>query len=197
MAYDKNNLEKNILDVSEKLLFRYGYKNLNLNDVAREVQISKTTLYKTFTTKYDIAEKVIDRMLMSADHDMTTLFQAPLPLSDKLARGIDILAEIYAKMDREFLYDLENSLPELWRRIDNARQQRESALTALFLHAQEAGEMRNDLDPALLSAMLLGVVRSIYHPAFFLTHKVTADAVAHTVIETFLHGCATPSDATL
>lgn len=41
MAYEKEMIEKTILDVSPRLLFRYGYKNLNLNDVAKEIGMNK------------------------------------------------------------------------------------------------------------------------------------------------------------
>ena len=43
MAYEKKALEKTILDITERQLFRYGYKSLNLNEVAKEAGISKVT----------------------------------------------------------------------------------------------------------------------------------------------------------
>lgn len=102
MAYEKDILEKMILDASEKILFRYGYKNLNLNDVAKEINISKTTLYKTFDSKYVVASKVIERLLANTEQAMSELLQSELPLPEKLTQGMDIIANIYAKMDNTF-----------------------------------------------------------------------------------------------
>ena len=128
MAYEKEVLEKSILDVSEKHLFRLGYKNLNLNDVAKELKISKTTLYKNINNKYDVATMVVDRLLEKADLSISELLQMELSLPEKLRKGLKIISSIFTKMDREFLNDLENTLPELWEKIDVARKEKEKLL---------------------------------------------------------------------
>jgi AcrR family transcriptional regulator len=188
MAYEKEVLEKIILDASEKLLFPYGYKNLNLNDVAKEINISKTTLYKTFDSKYVVASRVIERLLENAEFAMSELLQLELPLPEKLKQSIEIISNIYTKMDREFLYDLENSLPELWKKIDAVRKKKESLITTLLSKEQSKGVVRADIDPALLSALLLTLIRGMYNPGFFLTYNVTSDVVAKAIVDIFLRG---------
>jgi AcrR family transcriptional regulator len=188
MAYEKEVLEKIILDASEKLLFRYGYKNLNLNDVAKDTNISKTTLYKTFDSKYVVASRLIERLLGNAEFAMSELLQSELPLPEKLRQGIEIISNIYTKMDMEFLRDLESSLPELWERIDIARKEKESLITTLLAKEQNSGTIRTDIDPALLSALILTLVRGMYNPAFFLTHHVTSDAVNKVIVDVLLQG---------
>jgi AcrR family transcriptional regulator len=190
MAYEKDALKKKILDVSEKLLFRYGYKNLNLDDVAKEAGISKTTLYKTFDSKYLVTSEVIGRLLVSTETTMTELLEAELPLAEKLKQSIEIISNIYTKMDREFLFDLENSLPELWEEIDQARGRKRDLITALLIKEQRCGVIRKDIDTALLSAQILTLIRGLYNPGFFLANKVTSDAVAQSIVTVILHGCA-------
>jgi AcrR family transcriptional regulator len=188
VAYEKDLLEKSILDASEKSLFRFGYKNFNLNDIAKELGISKMTLYKTVVGKSAVAGKVIDRLLTEAESTMSDLIQSELPLPEKLRLGIDIISNIYTKMDRAFLKDLESSLPQLWEKIDAARKERESSLAVLLAKEQSAGTIRADLDPALLSVLILALIRGMYNPAFFLTHRVTSDAVGDLIIDVFLRG---------
>lgn len=188
LAYETDVLEKMILDASEKRLFRFGYKNLNLNDVAKDVGISKTTLYKTFEGKYDVASRVIERLLDESEAAMRALIEADLPFPETLRGGMDVLAGIYAKMDATFLRDLESSLPELWMKIDVARQQKEGALAALFARAQDDGVLRADVAPALLAAFVLTLIRGMYQPAFFLSHQVTADEVGTALIDVILNG---------
>jgi AcrR family transcriptional regulator len=188
MAYEKETLEKKILDISERHLFRYGYKNLNLNDVAKEAGISKTTLYKTFDNKYLIASKVIERFLEKADSEILELLQKELPLQDKIRQSIKIISNLYIKMDKDFLYDLENSLPELWAKIDSVRKTKESILTELLLKEQRNGMVRDDIDSALLSALIMILVRGVYTPDFFFTRNVSADTVGDVIVNIFLNG---------
>ena len=166
MAYEKEVLEKSILDVSEKHLFRLGYKNLNLNDVAKELKISKTTLYKNINNKYDVATMVVDRLLEKADLSISELLQMELSLPEKLRKGLKIISSIFTKMDREFLNDLENTLPELWEKIDAARKEKEKLLIKMLSNEQKHGNLRMDLSPELLAPLLLTLIRGMYNPTF-------------------------------
>ena len=188
MAYEKAALEQTVLDIAERQLFRYGDRNLNMNEVAREAGISKVTLYKLFQGKYEVAERAVERLLAEADREMAGLLRAELPLREKLERGIGLLSSLYLKMDRDFLYDLEHSLPRLWERIEAVRAAREGQLAGLLAAAQAGGEVRGDVDPALLAALIMALVREVYRPAFFLDHSVSADAVGRVVTGVFLDG---------
>jgi len=188
MAYEKDALEKIILDASEKFLFRYGYKNLNLNDVAKEANISKTTLYKIYDSKYVVASRVVERILENAEFAISGLLHSELPLPEKLTQGIEIISNIYTKMDREFLYDLENSLPELWNKIEFARKEKENLITDMLSKEQRKGVVRDDMDPALLSALIMTLIRNMYNPAFFLSYKVSSDMVGKLIVDVLLEG---------
>ena len=188
MAYEKEHLEKIILDAAEEQLFRIGYKNLHLNEVAKKVKISKTTLYKTFESKYIVAEKIIVRLLSDTEITANELIAAEMPLPEKLRRLIGILTNIYTKMDREFLSDLQSTLPKLWEKIDTARKNRQDTFTTLFAKEQAKEVIRSSFDPLLLSAMFHALVIGVYNPHFFLTHNFTADAVGNGIVDTFLQG---------
>lgn len=191
MAYEKEVLEQKLLDVAETQLFRHGYKALNLNEVAREAGISKVTLYKVVENKYALAEKVVRRFLAQADSDMSALLAEQLPLDEKLARGVQMLAALYLRMDKRFLSDLQSSLPALWQMIDDKRKGREQALAVLFAQAQHEGCVRKDVDAGLLAASLLILVRGIFQPEFFITHEVSADRAGEMIVQLVLHGVLT------
>lgn len=48
-----NNMKENILNVSTKLMAKNGIKNTSLADIAKEVGISKGTLYYITASKDD------------------------------------------------------------------------------------------------------------------------------------------------
>jgi AcrR family transcriptional regulator len=175
-------------DAAEQRLLRYGYKNLNLGEIVRELGISKTSLYKTVDSKYMVASKVVDRLLARTGRAMSNLIQSDLPLPEKLARGLAIMSNAYIKLDREFLRDLETSLRELWDRIDAARRDREGLLAALIAREPNKGVARTDIDASILAAMLLTLVRVMCNPSFFLANSVTSDVVAKAIVDVFLEG---------
>src|SRR5829696_5164497 len=52
-----------ILDATDSLLSRYGYKKMTIDDLAREVGIGKGTVYLHFSSKEEIALSHIDRII--------------------------------------------------------------------------------------------------------------------------------------
>lgn len=52
-----------ILDVSERLFESKGYDKTSTNDILREIGIARGTLYYYFSSKEEILDAVIDRML--------------------------------------------------------------------------------------------------------------------------------------
>ena len=52
-----------ILDAADRLLARYGYRKMTIDDLAREVGIGKGTIYLHFKSKEDVALSRIDRVI--------------------------------------------------------------------------------------------------------------------------------------
>jgi len=69
-----------ILDAVDRLLARYGYQKMTMNDIAREAAISKRTIYLHFISKEEVALASIDRVvarLLEQLHALTQAAQTP------------------------------------------------------------------------------------------------------------------------
>jgi TetR/AcrR family transcriptional regulator len=51
---EKEQRKKDILDSAEKLFFERGYDNVSMNDIAKDVELSKATLYLYFDNKEEL-----------------------------------------------------------------------------------------------------------------------------------------------
>ena len=64
----RNNIQREsirdeILDATDRLLARFGYKKMTIDDLAQEVGIGKGTVYLHFASKEEIALSHIDRII--------------------------------------------------------------------------------------------------------------------------------------
>src|SRR5881396_1911068 len=57
------NIRDEILDATDQLLTRYGYKKMTIDDLAHEVGIGKGSVYLHFSSKEEIALSHIDRII--------------------------------------------------------------------------------------------------------------------------------------
>src|SRR5258708_38544363 len=61
------------LDVALRLLMERGYANLNMDELAEEVGISKPTLYQYFNSKDELVAQAMVRMLEKTEEQLSAL----------------------------------------------------------------------------------------------------------------------------
>jgi AcrR family transcriptional regulator len=65
-----------ILDAADRLLSRYGYKKMTIDDLAREVGVGKGTIYLHFASKEEVALCRIDRVIERLKTELKQLARA-------------------------------------------------------------------------------------------------------------------------
>ena len=149
---------RNILDAAERLLGRYGYRKMTVDDLAREAGIGKGTVYLSFPSKRDVVLATVDRIVDAVCDSMreTAATGAPPPqqLRDML------LARVLIRFDRvagyrESLGDLLGNVREslIARRTLHFRA--EAAILARTIARGQSAGIFIDRRPALLAGALV------------------------------------------
>ncbi len=73
-----------ILDAADRLLARYGFRKMTVDDIAREAGIGKGTVYLSFPSKEEIALSCIDRMVSALLERLRELAAAHGPADQRL-----------------------------------------------------------------------------------------------------------------
>lgn len=73
-----------ILDATDRLLARYGYKKMTIDDLAAEVGIGKGSIYLHFSSKEEIALSHIDRIIEHLKANLMAIAAKPLKADAKL-----------------------------------------------------------------------------------------------------------------
>jgi len=79
-----------ILDATDRLLARYGYKKMTIDDLAHEVGIGKGSVYLHFTSKEEIALSHIDRIIERLKERLRIIAAEDRSVEDRLC---DMLIE--------------------------------------------------------------------------------------------------------
>ena len=74
-----------ILDATDRLLARYGYKKMTIDDLAQEVGIGKGSVYLHFTSKEEIALSHIDRIIERLKSNLRTIAEKALTPEKRLS----------------------------------------------------------------------------------------------------------------
>src|ERR1044072_6498199 len=79
-----------ILDATDRLLARYGYKKMTIDDLAQEVGIGKGAVYLHFSSKEEVALSHIDRIIERLKERLRIIAAEDRSVEDRLC---DMLIE--------------------------------------------------------------------------------------------------------
>ena len=147
-----------ILDATDRLLARYGYRKMTVEDISVEVGIGKGTIYLHFTSKEEIVlshvdrivERVKDRLREIAASDATAAERLRLMLLTRVMFRFDSIQH-YTQSLNDLLAALRSGL--LARRAQYFEAEAE-IFAALLIAGRESGEFDFKDENATARALL-------------------------------------------
>ena len=94
--------EQEILDVSLKYFSMHGYEGTNLNDIVKELNITRTPIYYYFKNKLTLYEAVTRRHLLNKKSQYTAIFSSNLPFFEKVRK--DLLVSSHLRLSEQVLF---------------------------------------------------------------------------------------------
>lgn len=103
--------ETDILDVSLKYFSMHGYEGTNLNDIVKELNITRTPIYYYFKNKLTLYEAVTERHLLNKKAQYTAIFSSNLPFFEKVRK--DLLVSSHLRLSEQVLFAGVDTNPKL------------------------------------------------------------------------------------
>ncbi|MCC7245804.1 MAG: TetR/AcrR family transcriptional regulator [Saprospiraceae bacterium] len=103
---------------AEELFFRYGIKSLTMDDVARELGISKKTLYAFVENKDDLVHKVLELHLQSEREVCGTILQNAENAIEEMFLVMESNAQQMSHMRTNIVYDLQKYHRSAWEMVE-------------------------------------------------------------------------------
>lgn len=169
-----------ILDATDLLLARYGYKKMSIQDLADEVGIGKGTIYLHFTSKEEIALSQIDRMIERLKQQLSDIASGKGTASAKLTKMLVLRVVYRCQSVHHYSYGINDLLAQLRTQLLERRrryfEEEAMLLAGVVAEGQSNGEFAagnelvlaralvtatNSLLPYSLSAYELGDLKTI------------------------------------
>ena len=176
--------EEVILDAADRLLARYGYKKMTVDDLAREAGIGKGTVYLHFKSKEDVVLSHVERIVRRLLDRQKVIIESGDAPADKLRQMLLLRVmfrfdsvQHYTESISEVLRDLR---PVLLERRQRWFEEEAKAFATVVREGQRAGAFRrhdalptarslisatNSLLPFSLSTQELGKRREVEQAA--------------------------------
>jgi AcrR family transcriptional regulator len=144
-----------ILEATIKVLQQRGLSGLKVEEVAREAEVGKGTVYLYFQDKQDLLKALVEHHALSFYRDVERVVVQNRPFTERLQEVLALRLEFasewrgsWASVARE----AHPGDPSGW--LKGLRETYLRLLEVLVRSGQERGEVRRDLDPSLTAAVL-------------------------------------------
>lgn len=105
---------KEIIASATEVFLRFGFKNVSMDDMARELRMSKKTLYKYFSDKNDLVKQSIS---VGVEMDRCNITEQMNNADNAIEEILGITEHIAVKMKQahpSIFFELEKYYPESW-----------------------------------------------------------------------------------
>ena len=186
-------IEKEILTRSVSLFNRYGLRPVTMDDIAKDLSISKKTLYKYFANKEELVRKGVNESFTSISSRMLAL------LDYKDGNAIDMLFQMDAQIcvsieehDPSIQFQLERYYPEVSASLEKRKREIIFRLiTENIKRGKEEGIYREELNAEIVSFLYYSRARlMLQEESFFEQSKWSITEIMREILIYHIRGIA-------
>ena len=185
------------LDRVESLFMRFGIKSITMDDVARELGISKKTLYQMVESKDELVMKVLDHHIVREKSQCICNAQDAANAIDEIFIIMDSNSQELSQMKTNILNDLQKYHRDAWLMLRNF--QYDFVLKIIrenILRGRKEGLYREDFDPDIIAKLHLSTVFNLFDEQLFPSGSTSKVTLFKEYMMHFLHGIASAEGLT-
>jgi len=156
--------KRKILEAAAKCFSEGGYAKTTMDKIAEEAGVSKGALYWHFKSKEELFVELKERSIAKARKQFEKLFAQKKPFDIKLREAIGLYISFLvpenrevARLNAEFLAEAPK-IPKLNDMLKDQYEMFRSLIASTIREAIEKGELRKDIDPEIVSLILLAML---------------------------------------
>lgn len=180
----------------ETLFLRYGIKSVTMDDIARELGISKKTIYQYVSNKNELVHRVMQAYIDRDSREIKELKQGAKNAIEEWTRIFNYSCNVFVDFNPNILYDLQKYYPEGWQAFEAYKHKH---IYSVVLHnlqrGIEEGLYRNNINPEVIAGIYINKLEAFVDINNFPSRGITIQEIFDHLIEYHLRGIASAKGA--
>jgi AcrR family transcriptional regulator len=183
--------EQQLIEGAMYIFMRFGIKSVNMDDVARQLSVSKKTLYQYFSDKEDLLSRVVDCHCSREDESITAIHSKKLPAIEEMFEIMHWVIGILNKIHPSVQYDMEKYHPALAVKMKASRGRVvHASMLSNLKRGMKEGTYRKDLDAEIITRIYLARIDAFLDPEIFPFDQYKPVNVYKELFRYHIHGIA-------
>ena len=184
--------KEKILEVADGLFHRVGIRSVSMDDIARELSISKKTIYQYVRDKDEIVQLVTQHHIDRETQEFDEVLETSKNALDELFKLSKCLRRNMSEINSSLLFDLQKYHPSSWGLwLDFKNIFIKNQVLSVIARGKEEGFFRSELNAEILAIFRIESIQLIFDPRLFPKEKFDFTEVQLTIFDHFVHGLLT------
>lgn len=174
------------------MFFRYGIKHVTMDDIAKELGMSKKTIYQFFKEKDDLINQLCACEIKQHEKDFNGFSKSAKDPIHEIILISDKMREMMQHINPIFFLDLQKYYPEAYSQFIKFRN------TCAYKNIAdnvrkgiEMGYYRSDIDVDFASNYRLAQIDMLMFGNYFTYEKISLVKTSQYLLEMFIYGICT------
>lgn len=181
-----------IVEKAAELYMQFGIRTVTMDDIARDLSISKKTIYQYFKDKRELVNTICSTSLEIEEKRFAGATEESENSVHELMLVSKCLRESMQEMKVNIMNELRKFYPDAWKMYSTFKSgvMKESIMNVI-IRGKKEGYFRPDLDPELIAIMRMEQVESFMISNLYPKDKYSLTQVQMHLFDHFIHGLFT------
>lgn len=181
-----------IVETGSRIYFSRGFAKISMDDLARELRMSKKTIYKHFATKEALVREVYRAKTARIRELFEETVASHADFTEKLYRIWSAAGRELSEMGQPYLEDLNVFTPELARELEAFRcNEINRNFLMLIEDGIRQGALRQDVNKDVLVQIYISAVMGVINARVLINSSFTIDEAFRTILDVIFDGILT------
>jgi AcrR family transcriptional regulator len=184
--------KEKILQGAETLFMRYGIKTITMDDIAKDLAVSKKTIYQYFPDKDALVHELMAEKLKEDERDFKAVVQKASNVIDELFGYMKLMTTIFSTVNPVVFYDMQKYHPKSWQLFEQFKTGFiYNMVEESIERGKKQGLVRTDINAKIIARLRVQEIELGFNPLIFPPDKYKILDVQLAFIEHFLYGICT------
>lgn len=187
MAFDK---DKILIFIRDKF-WKEGFYKTSMDELAREMKISKKTIYRYFPTKEKLLEEICVKTFRDIDEQIESTIRAKGSVVYKFAQIINIQMKYFMHLSEKWSKDLKTQAPYLMKNVEEFRKSKIQSILAELIDHGKKDKIIEDFPTPIIILSFVATIHSVLDPDFLINNKFSFKQAISCSYELLMNGILT------
>ena len=185
-------INERIIVAADSLFMKYGARSVTMDDIARELSVSKKTIYQYYKDKDEIVTLVSQAHIEQEKKEFTEIYESSNNAIEEIFKISQCIRKMVTEINPSLLYDLQKYHRRAWDLyLDYKTEFIKNSVVNNLQRGIKEGCYREEIDVEVIATFRVEQVQMAFDDKIFPRNKFNFSEVQMQLLNHFIHGLLT------